>query len=61
MYSPRLARPNYYQGILQLRDVHEEIYKFVHIQIAKRDDAAVTKTVRYPNGMDLYIKVFGHR
>ena len=51
----KFARPNYYQGILQLRDVNDEIYGFVQSQISKRDDAAVTKTVKYPNGLDLYI------
>jgi len=51
----KLARPNYYQGILQLRDVNHEITDFVHNQIKKRNDVAVTKTVRYPNGLDLYL------
>jgi len=51
----KFARPNYYQGVLQLRDVNEEIYEFVRIQIDRREDAAVTKTVKYPNGLDLYI------
>ena len=51
----KFARPNYYQGVLQLRDVNDEIYEFVYGQIEKRKDAAVTKTVKYPNGLDLYI------
>lgn len=51
----KLARPNYYQGILQLRDVTDEIYNFVSKQLGKREDVAVTKTVKYPNGMDLYM------
>ena len=53
--KPKLARPNYYQGILQLRDVNDEIYDFVYNLLSKREDVAVTKTVKYPNGMDLYI------
>lgn len=51
----KLPRSDYYQGILQLRDVNDEILNFVHKQIEKRDDVAVTKTVKFPNGLDLYI------
>ena len=51
----KFARPNYYQGILQLRDVNDEILSFVKNQIAKRGDVAVTRTVRLSNGVDLYI------
>lgn len=53
--KPMFARPNYYQGILQLRDVNDEILDFVSRQIKKRGDVAVTKKVNLPNGMDLYI------
>lgn len=51
----KFSRSNYYQGILQLRDVSDEILDFVQSQIAKRGDVAVTRTVRYQNGKDLYI------
>ena len=51
----KFARPNYYQGILQLRDVNDEILNFVANQIKKRDDVAVTKTVKLQNGIDIYI------
>src|SRR3989344_4891928 len=51
----KLPRSNYYQGILQLRDVNEEILDFVHNQLKKRDNVAVTKTIKFPNGVDLYI------
>ena len=50
-----IPRPNYYQGILQLRDVNDKILNFVHAQIKNRDDAAITRTVKFPNGIDLYI------
>lgn len=51
-----LPRANYYQGILQLRDVNDEIIAFVRNQIKKRkDEVAITKTVRLPNGFDFYI------
>jgi len=51
----KLPRSDYYQGILQLRDVNEEIVGFVHRQIAKRNDVAITKTVKLSNGSDFYI------
>ena len=51
----KFARPNYYQGILQLRDVNEEILNFVANQIKKRGDVAITKQVNHANGIDLYI------
>lgn len=51
----KFSRPNYYQGILQLRGISNEMLGFVRNQIAKRGDVAVTKTVRFSNGVDLYI------
>ena len=51
----KLSRPNYFQGILQLRDVNDEILSFVHNQLKKRNGVAVTKTVKFSNGVDLYI------
>ncbi len=51
----KLSRPDYFQGILQLRDINEEILSFVYNQIKKRGNVAVTRTVKYSNGIDLYI------
>jgi len=51
----RLPRPDYYQGILQLRDINEEILRFTYNQIKKRGNVVVTKTVKHPKGLDLYI------
>ena len=51
----KLPRPDYYQGILQLRDINDEILNFVRNQVKKRGDAAITKAVRLDNGVDLYI------
>ena len=50
-----LPRSDYFQGILQLRDINDEILSFVHNQIKKRGDVAVTRTVRLANGLDPYI------
>ncbi len=51
----KLPRPDYYQGILQLRDVDEDALNFVRNQVKKREDVAITKIVKFPNGMDFYI------
>ena len=51
----RISRTDYFQGILQLRDINEEIMNFVHNQLNKRKDVAVTKTVKLAKGIDLYI------
>lgn len=50
-----LPRPNYYQGILQLRSINDEVLRFVQNQIKKREDVYITKTVKFPDGLDLYI------
>jgi len=50
-----IPRANYYQGILQLRDVNDGIISFVRNQVAKRNDVSITKTVKFPNGLDIYM------
>lgn len=51
----KLPRPDYYQGILQLRDINNEILSFIRNQVKKRGDVAITKTVKLGNGFDFYI------
>lgn len=51
----KLARPNYFQGILQLRNINEDILSFVKDQIRNRQDVLVARTVNFPDGVDLYI------
>ena len=51
----KLARPNYYQGILQLRNINDSVLAFVHAQVKKRGDVAITRTVSHPNGVDFYM------
>ena len=48
-------RPNYFQGVLQLRDINDEVLAFVKNQVNKREDVAITKTVKYSNGFDFYL------
>lgn len=51
----KLPRQDYYEGILQLRDVSEDVLNFVHRQIKKRGNVAITKSVHFSNGTDLYM------
>ena len=51
----KLSRPDYFQGILQLREIDDNVLEFVHDQISKRNDVAITRTVKLPNGVDLYV------
>ena len=59
MIEPRkpinLARPNYYQGVIQLRNYKQEVLDFLKNQLDKRQDVAITKTAKQPDGIDLYI------
>ena len=49
--------PNYFQGILQLRNCDKEVIDFVNNQVEKagREDVYVSKEVSVPGGIDLYI------
>ncbi|MEK6983638.1 MAG: NMD3-related protein [Nanoarchaeota archaeon] len=51
----KFARTDYYQGILQLRDINSEILDFVNRQIKERGNVAVTKVVKHANGFDMYL------
>jgi nonsense-mediated mRNA decay protein 3 len=50
-----LARPNYFQGVMQLRSPTEEVLEFIYTQVDKSDSVAITKKVKMPDGMDLYM------
>ena len=49
--------PNYFQGILQLRNCDKEVIDFVNNQVEKagREDVYVSKEVNVPGGIDLYL------
>ena len=51
----KLPRPDYFQGILQLRNVNDEAVSFVLNQIKKRENVHITKSVKFPDGIDFYI------
>ncbi len=46
---------NYYEGILQLRNVAEEVLSFAISEIEKDGTAAISKVKETGNGYDLYI------
>ena len=50
-----IARPNYFQGVLQLRSPNQEVLDFVYSQVDKNDAVAITKTSKVPDGVDLYM------
>ena len=49
--------PNYFQGILQLRNCNQEVIDFVENQIekAERKDVYVSKKVKVIGGVDIYL------
>ena len=49
--------PNYFQGILQLRNCNQEVIDFVENQIekAERKDVYVSKKVKVIGGVDMYL------
>ena len=49
--------PNYFQGILQLRNCNQEVIDFVENQIekAERKDVYVSKKVKVIGGIDIYL------
>lgn len=47
-------RPDYFEGILQLRNPDSEVIDFVSRQVAKRNDVRVSKVAKVRNGIDMY-------
>mgnify|MGYP001247980308 CR=1 FL=1 len=46
---------DYFEGILQLRDVSKEVYSFVNDLIEQREGVNIAKIKHLKNGKDLYI------
>tara|TARA_Y100000310_G_scaffold315910_1_gene367042 strand:+ start:2439 stop:2873 length:435 start_codon:yes stop_codon:yes gene_type:complete len=51
---PKNKNPQYFEGILQLRNPNEEVISFIANQIKKRDDVFIAKQAKAKNGVDLY-------
>lgn len=45
----------YYEGVLQLRNVNNEVIDFVYALIERREGIGIAKIERYKNGMDVYL------
>lgn len=46
-------RPEYFEGVLQLRDVNDEVIAFVRSQLDKNPDIHIAKEVPLKNGVDI--------
>jgi len=46
---------NYFEGILQLRNLNEEAMRFVQNQVKNNEKVWIAKQVEHKNGVDLYI------
>src|SRR3989344_3429960 len=49
-----IMRDDYFEGILQLRDIDEEVVDFVKRQTAKRNDVRISRIAKVRNGLDMY-------
>ena len=47
--------PEYYEAILQLRPVKDEILDFINEMIKRRNDVHITKVVELKKGLDIYL------
>jgi len=60
------TNPQYYEGILQLRNPNKGVIKFIEEEIAKKKGVFISKTLKVGNGYDFYIsskrhlKTLGH-
>jgi len=51
---PSKHNPQYFEGILQLRNPNKEVISFIANQMKKKDDVFIAKQVKTKNGVDLY-------
>ena len=47
--------PQYYEGILQLRNPTKEVLKFVRSEIEKRPNIFISKEIKLKQGKDIYL------
>ena len=50
----KMPDPQYFQGVLQLRNPNEEVFKLIKNQLKKRPDVWIAKEEKQKNGTDLY-------
>ena len=47
-------RPNYFEGVLQLRNPTDEVFNMIQNQLAHDEKAYISKEVYYKNGVDMF-------
>lgn len=47
--------PQYYEGILQLRNPNKEVVDFIEKEVEKKENVFITKKEKVRNGIDFYI------
>jgi NMD protein affecting ribosome stability and mRNA decay len=47
--------PQYFEGVLQIRNAPQEVYDFIADEIGKKGDVWIAKTRKQKNGDDLYV------
>ena len=50
-----INNPNYYEGILQLRDTDEKVVEFALKEIERNKNICIAKIKKVTNGVDIYI------
>jgi nonsense-mediated mRNA decay protein 3 len=50
-----LPRPEYYEGVLQIRNANEELIEFIHNSVKKSQDVDISKIKKVGNGFDVYL------
>ncbi|MBS3097227.1 hypothetical protein J4209_00360 [Candidatus Woesearchaeota archaeon] len=59
MKNPQTKNPQYYEGILQLRNPNEEALNFVRNQFKNNSKAWIAKVEELKTGIDFYISSNG--
>ena len=50
-----LKHKDYYEGILQLRNIHDDVVEFAIKEIEKKENASIAKIKEVTNGYDIYM------
>ena len=52
---PEKKNPQYYEGILQLREPTKDVLNYFRKIISRRGDVSITKEIKVKNGYDFYL------
>jgi len=53
--SPALKNPQYFEGVLQLRNLNEEVIRYIDSQLRKEPVIRIAKEIPQPGGVDLWL------